>query len=163
MNWYDKIRRIAQLKTLYIIRGLSGSGKSTLANELGKEGVVISSDDYFMEDGEYKWDPEKLKEAHGWSLGKVKEAMQKGISPIVLDNTHVQAWEMKPAVELALEYDYNIEFSEPNTPWKFNPEELAKRNKHGVPQEKIEEKLSKWDTNVSLEHILDSEKPIDPS
>lgn len=155
MNWY----RTAQQKTLYIMRGLSGSGKSTLAKELGQNGIVVSSDNYFMEDGEYKFDPAKLRQAHTWAQRQIEEAMQEGISPIVADNTNVTAWEMRPIVELALKYGYQPEVREPSTPWKFNAEELAKRNTHGVPQEVIEDKLNKWDEDTSLEHILQSKMP----
>jgi predicted kinase len=154
-TWY----RESQQKILYIMRGLSGSGKSTLANQLGEEGVVVSTDDYFMENGEYKFDPDKLREAHAWAQNQIEEVMQRGISPIVADNTNVKAWEMKPIVQLALKYGYKVEVREPTTPWKFDPVELAKRNKHGVPQEKIEEKIEEWDTDISLENILQSKMP----
>lgn len=155
MNWYKE----SQQKVLYIMRGLSGSGKSTLANQLGENGVVVSSDDYFMEDGEYKFDPEKLREAHTWAQNQVEDSMKKGISPVVADNTNVRAWEMKPMVLLALQYGYRVEVKEPNTPWKLDPVELAKRNKHGVPQDVIEKKIEEWDTDTSLENILKSEMP----
>jgi len=159
MSWYRKSQQ--KQKTLYIMRGLSGSGKSTLANELGKNGVVVSSDNYFMEEGVYKFDPDKLRAAHTSAQNQVEKAMQQGISPIVADNTNVRAWEMKPMVLLAIKYGYKVEVKEPNTPWKLNPVELAKRNKHGVPQDVIEKKLQQWDKDVSLENILQSKMPWD--
>jgi len=153
MSWYKK----AQQKTLYITRGLSGSGKSTLAKQLG--GEVYSSDDFFMVNGEYVWDEEGVPYAHFWNRGRVEEAMKKGDSPIIADNTNVKKWEMKPYVELALKYGYEVELKEPQTPWKFDAEELAKRNTHGVPLERIEQKLKQWDHNPTIEEILESEKP----
>ncbi len=156
MNWYKQSKKE---KTLFLTRGLPGSGKSTLANQLGRNGVVVSSDDYFMEDGEYKFDPTKLREAHAWSQNQIEDAMKKGITPIVADNTNTRTWEMKPLVLAALKYGYKVEIKEPNTPWKFNAQELAKRNKHGVPQDAIEKYIEKWDKNISLENILNSKMP----
>jgi len=156
MNWYKKSKKA---KVLFLTRGFPGSGKSTLANELGKDGLVVSSDDYFMENGQYNFDLDKLRDAHTWAQQKIEEGMKQGISPIVADNTNVKAWEMKPLVLLALKYGYRAEVKEPNTPWKLDAEELAKRNKHGVPLEVIEEKIKEWDTDASLEHILQSKMP----
>ena len=51
-------------------------------------------------------------------------------------------------------YIDKIEIVEPNTPWKFNAKELAKRNSHDVPQEVIEKMIEKWDPNISVEDIL---------
>ena len=155
MNWY----KTAQQKTLYIMRGLSGSGKSTLANKLGEGGVVLGSDDFFMVGDEYVFDKEGKGYAHFWNQGRVEEAMKQGVTPIVADNTNVRQWEMKPYVELALKYGYEVEIAEPQTPWKFDAEELAKRNTHGVPLSVIKEKLKQWEPDPTIESILESEKP----
>ena len=76
-----------------------------------------------------------------------------------IDNTNVEAWEMKTYVQQGLKYGYQIEIREPNTPWKFDAEELTKRNKHDVPKEVIEESLNKWDKNVEIKDILRSKTP----
>ena len=46
-------------KILYLLRGVPGSGKSTVAQNIG--GTHFETDKYFMVDGEYKFDPTKLK------------------------------------------------------------------------------------------------------
>ena len=46
MNWYKKAQQ--KEKVLYVMRGISGSGKSSLAKELGKNGVVLSTDDFLL-------------------------------------------------------------------------------------------------------------------
>lgn len=52
-------------KRLIIMRGISGSGKSTLAKELaGKNGLIFSTDEFFMNNGEYVFDVAKLHWAH---------------------------------------------------------------------------------------------------
>lgn len=153
------IVKIAQEKILYVMRGISGSGKSTLAKQLGQNGVIFSGDDYFMEDGEYKFDPAKLQEAHQWNQNRTAQAMRKGISPIVADNTNTQAWEMKPYVEEAIKNGYRVEIREPNTPWKFDSDELVQRNTHGVPQEAIKRMIDRWEPDPTIEDILQSKKP----
>lgn len=156
ISWY----KLSQTnnKVLIIFRGLPGSGKSTLAKQLGKNGVVLGSDDFFMVDDKYEFDPNSLYYAHMWNQARAIDAMKKGISPIVIDNTNVQAWEMKPYVEAGIKYGYQIEIKEPNTPWKFDAEELAKRNTHKVPINVIEEKIQRWEHNPSIEDILKSER-----
>lgn len=154
-NWY----RLSAGKMLYIMRGLSGSGKSSLAQEKGRGGKVFSTDDFFMIDGEYRFDPTMLSYAHLWNQAHAIDAMKKGVSPIVIDNVNSQAWEAKEYVEAGLKYGYQIEFVEPNTPWKFDAEELAKRNKHGVPKEVIEKKLQEWEPDLTIEGVLQSQRP----
>ena len=102
---------------MYITRGISGSGKSTLAKTLAPKENIFSTDDFFMVDGEYRFDPKKLGEYHKKNQQRVEEALKKGISPIVVDNTNTQGWEIKPYVELADKYGYGVELKEPNTPW----------------------------------------------
>lgn len=140
-------------KQLIIVRGISGSGKSTLAKQLaGTTGKIFSTDDQFMSpEGEYKFDPSLLGKHHQTNQNLAKEAMQQGISPIVIDNTNTTMKEMQPYVLLAKEFGYKVQFQEPTTPWKFDAEELAKRNKHGVPLHVIQRMLQRWETINSEE------------
>ncbi len=85
------------MKTLYIVRGVPGSGKSTFAKTLG--GTHFETDNYFMIDGEYKFDFTKIKEAHNWCQSEVSNAMllnyTTGINEkIVVSNTFTQEWEL---------------------------------------------------------------------
>ena len=40
-------------KEIILLRGVSATGKSTLAKQLVGNGVILSTDDYFMKDGMY--------------------------------------------------------------------------------------------------------------
>ncbi|XP_056139785.1 NEDD4-binding protein 2-like 2 [Lampris incognitus] len=147
---------------LILMRGLPGSGKSTLARKLlstGQNGLILSTDDYFTHVDGYFYDPSLLSEAHNWNQSRAKEAMHKGQSPVIIDNTNIEAWEMKPYVQMGMETGYNIYFHEPETSWKFNPFELEKKNKHGVPQGKLAQMMSRFSYPISVDIVMGSQEP----
>ncbi|XP_029139846.1 uncharacterized protein LOC107286820 [Protobothrops mucrosquamatus] len=151
-------------KRLLILRGLPGSGKTTLSHILlgqSCNGTVFSTDDYFHQiNGCWTYNVSQLGAAHEWNQNRAKEAMDLGRSPIIIDNTNIQAWEMKPYVKAALEKGYHVEFHEPDTWWKFNPEELEKRNKHGVSREKIVQMLERYEYQISIPIVMNSVLPF---
>ncbi|XP_064097924.1 LOW QUALITY PROTEIN: uncharacterized protein LOC135209176 [Macrobrachium nipponense] len=146
------------VKIVVLMRGLPGSGKSSLAREIkGCSGVVLSTDDYFIDKkGRYVYEPSKISEAHSWNKNRARKMLREMKSPIVIDNTNLQGWEMKPYVQLALQHGYEIDILEPDTPWKFVVKELARKNNHGVPKEKIREMLERYEKNVEIEDIIAS-------
>ncbi|NP_001340560.1 NEDD4-binding protein 2-like 1 isoform 9 [Homo sapiens] len=90
--------------------------------------LIFSTDDFFFrEDGAYEFNPDFLEEAHEWNQKRARKAMRNGISPIIIDNTNLHAWEMKPYAVMALENNYEVIFREPDTRWKFNVQELARQ------------------------------------
>ncbi len=100
-------------KNLILIRGVSGSGKSTFAEEfLYPISLLISTDDFFMVNGEYQFNPELLPENHSKCLKSVESEMkhpQQDICPnIAVHNTFTKAWEIEPYKELADKYGYNF-------------------------------------------------------
>ncbi|XP_047422257.1 NEDD4-binding protein 2 isoform X1 [Sciurus carolinensis] len=149
-------------QVLVLLRGLPGSGKSFLARTLQEDnpsGVILSTDDYFYINGQYQFDVKYLGEAHEWNQNRAKEAFEKKISPIIIDNTNLQAWEMKPYVALSQKHKYKVLFREPDTWWKFKPKELARRNIHGISKEKITRMLDHYQRFVSVPIIMSSSVP----
>ncbi|XP_067842062.1 uncharacterized protein [Heptranchias perlo] len=149
-------------KVLIFMRGPPGSGKSTLSRLLlaqSPNGVVLSTDDYFCQNGVYWFDPSFLGEAHDWNQNRAKQSMDEGRTPIIIDNTNIQAWEMKPYAEMAVERCYRVSFREPETWWKFNVVELEKRNKHRVPREKIIQMMERFEHPMSSDIVLSSVEP----
>uniref|UniRef100_A0A8C6JKE0 Uncharacterized protein n=1 Tax=Melopsittacus undulatus TaxID=13146 RepID=A0A8C6JKE0_MELUD len=149
-------------QVLVLLRGVPGSGKSYLARTLLEDnpgGVILSTDDYFYKHGQYQFDPNCLGEAHDWNRKRAKEAFEMRISPIIIDNTNIQAWEMKPYVTLAQQFKYKVVFREPGTWWKFKPKELERRNIHGVSKEKIKRMLERYEHCLTVSSILDSSAP----
>lgn len=161
---------------LFLFRGISGTGKSALAKEYGKRysTEVFSTDDYFMVDGVYEWNIEHLIEYHRKNIDRTEDTMREGQPFVLVDNTHAKAWELKPYVKLALKYGYEIEILEPcwssdlkddEGMWSADFIETLQKNKDRAEQNKtlsrelIEKQRDKYDYNVTIDQILDSEIP----
>lgn len=151
---------VSGVKIMVLMRGLPGSGKTSLAKIIkGRSGVILSTDDFFCnEEGLYRYDPHRLPEAHGWNKHRALVKVQEGRTPVIIDNTNVQAWEMKPYIIMALHHGYEVDILEPETSWKFNPKELAKRNIHGVPKYKISEMKEHYDSNSRILTVISNLK-----
>ncbi|NXL83581.1 N42L1 protein, partial [Alectura lathami] len=121
--------------------------------------VVLSTDDFFARNGVYVFEPDFLEDAHKWNQKRARKAMKNGKSPVIIDNTNIHAWEMKPYVMMARENSYEVIFREPDTPWKFNVRELMRRNIHDVPRQKIEQMKEEYEHYVTFHSVLHSEKP----
>ena len=131
-------------KILYIVRGIPGSGKSTFAKTLG--GTHFETDNFFMVDGEYKFDVTKLKAAHEWCQNSVNTAMILNITTdlnntIVVSNTFTQEWEIKPYFDMAETYGYRV-FS------LIVENRHGGVNQHGVPEDKLEIMKNRFETKL---------------
>ncbi|XP_008276621.1 NEDD4-binding protein 2 isoform X2 [Stegastes partitus] len=149
-------------KLLVLLRGAPGSGKSTLARALLEQnpgGVILCTDDYYYRNGTYQFDPTTLGEAHEWNHKRAREAFERGTKPIIIDNTNMQVWEMRPYVAQALKHGYKVLFREPDTWWKNKPRELERRTTHNVPVETIRRMLNGYDRFVTIQSIMGSRMP----
>ena len=150
-------------KILYIIRGVQGSGKSFLSKQLaGETGQIFSADDYHIDPNtkKYNWKQENVGKAHQWNHNRIETAIEQGISPVILDNTNITMWDLgqaKPLVEFAISQGYNVKIEETKTPWRFDAEELYKKNIHNVPLETIQKKIRQYVPNPTVQDILDYE------
>jgi predicted kinase len=142
-----------------LMRGLPGSGKSFLANKL--DATVLSTDDFFTTEGGYDFDSAQIGQAHSWNQRRVETAMMKKTEHIVVDNTNIMFWEMKPYVLLADKYGYEIEFVESQSEWAWNPQECFNKNSHGVPLEVITNMKQRYQPiqNGILDMIRESVAP----
>jgi len=122
------------MKELILLRGLPGSGKSTFAKMLvgDKDYCHKEADMYFVDrDGNYKFEPSKIKEAHIWCKMEIEFVMKYDHSPVVVSNTFTQEWEMDAYYELAAKYGYHVT-------------SLIVENRHGgvnehdVPEDKLD-------------------------
>jgi len=116
-------------KTLFLLRGLPGAGKSTLAKALGVK--QFEADMYFVnENGEYNFNPAKIRDAHQWCQNNVAHTMSFGV-PVAVSNTFTQEWEMDAYYELAEKYGYTV-FS------LIVENRHGGKNIHGCPDEHVE-------------------------
>jgi predicted kinase len=145
---------------LILMRGVSGSGKSTLAKKLAAahEGVIYSTDDFFMLEGIYTFDPSSLGKNHKMNQDRAIWAMQERTPCIIIDNTNTQAWEMKPYVEAAIEFGYEIEIQEPN-PVPLEEIMLRQESNKNLPLETVQRMFDRFEKNVTVETILKSKRP----
>jgi predicted kinase len=115
------------MKELFLLRGVPGSGKSTLAKRICNQHV--EADMFFLEDGDYKFDASKLREAHEWCKNKTEEWMKKRYN-VAVSNTFTTEWEMQPYYGLAEKYGYRV--------YSLIVENRhGGVNEHGVPEEKL--------------------------
>ena len=127
------------MKELFLLRGLPGSGKSTLAKSLG--GMHMEADKYFMDEGEYKFDATKIKDAHAWCQNAAKVWMTSEVPKIVVSNTFTQEWEMQPYYDLAKEHGYTV--------YSLIVENRhGGVNEHGVPEEKLVQMKQRFETKL---------------
>ena len=127
-------------KVLYIVRGIPGSGKSTFAKTLG--GQHYEADMYFIdEEGNYKFDGTKIKDAHKWCQSFVETNMVLEYPKIVVLNTFTQEWEMKPYMDLAKEHGYKV--------FTIVVENRHDgKNVHNVPEDKIEQMANRFEIKL---------------
>ncbi|GAM76765.1 hypothetical protein JCM19241_4302 [Vibrio ishigakensis] len=124
---------------LLLIRGLPGSGKSTLARELAKRFSLqhLEADMFFEnEQGEYQFEPDKIKDAHSWCQNKAKESLKNNQS-VVVSNTSVKLWEIKPYRQMAKRLGLKVFYLECDG---------AFDSVHDVPRATIEKMRNKWQT-----------------
>lgn len=121
-----------------VMSGIPGAGKlswieALLAGLHNLNVVVCSADDHFMVDGEYKFDFNKIGDAHGACLRKFNKAISEATYPkidyLIVDNTSTTPIECAPYVALALAYDVEVDIVQFNCPAEIG----FMRNTHGVP------------------------------
>ena len=118
------------MKSLFLLRGLPGAGKSTLAKSIG--GSHVEADMYFLnEQGDYNFDPAKLKDAHNWCRKTAETAMKRGADKVIVSNTFTMEWEMDAYYELAEKHGFTV-FS------LIVENRHGGKNVHNCPEEKVE-------------------------
>lgn len=123
---------------LFLVRGLPGSGKSSFATHIWNEYAVCEADKFFYdEEGNYDFDPTKLKEAHAWCKNEVEIRMKDHqVNPqfypeIAVSNTFTQEWEMDDYFKLAEKYGYMVVSL-------IVENRHGGKNVHGVPEDKLQ-------------------------
>lgn len=125
---------------LVIIRGLPGSGKSTLANRMVEQGYQhFEADMYFMQDGVYRYDASRVREAHNWCKTMTRSALVRG-DHVVVANTFTRLTEMQPYFDMC----GNVRVIEATGRWL---------NVHGVPPARIQQMAERWEPFACAERL----------
>jgi tRNA uridine 5-carbamoylmethylation protein Kti12 len=130
------IEKIASFDCV-ILRGLPGSGKSTFAKRLASEfGFVhLEADEHLYVNGEYRFDPARIADAHALVVRDACAHLQVG-ARVVVANTHVRLWEMAGIIGSATIAQRNWCIAEFNRRYD---------NKHAVPEDVISGMIARWE------------------
>ncbi|QSX31356.1 AAA family ATPase [Shewanella cyperi] len=139
-----------------ILRGLPGSGKSHWVNELlaaqaaedAEKVVVCSTDNLFMEQGEYRFDATRLSEYHQRNLAGFIEALALHTPVVICDNTNMARWEFLCYETAARALGYRVERKLIGEPWNSQHQQIcAARNRHGVSLEAIRRMAAQFEAD----------------
>jgi predicted kinase len=135
-------------KLLVLLRGLPGSGKSSFAKHMWSDFVICEADQFFYDsEGNYNFDPSKLKDAHKYCRDKVETFMSDNeknsqfYPEIVVSNTFTREWEMDEYFKLAKKYNYQVVSL-------IVENRHGNKNVHGVPDSKIEEMRNRFEISL---------------
>ncbi|OZB78225.1 MAG: hypothetical protein B7X29_05775 [Halothiobacillus sp. 13-55-115] len=96
--------RESEIPRLVLIRGLPGSGKTTKATGYANDGYLhLEADQFFMIDGEYHFNVEKLPEAHAWCLDQARKGLDAG-EFVCVANVFSSVEDVKPYTQLGFDY-----------------------------------------------------------
>lgn len=138
---------------LICLQGPSGGGKSTVAKELAiKHNAAIHSTDAFFinEAGDYRFDGKKLPVYHKMNQDRTWLALKEGKN-VIVDNTNLRNYEVRPYVEAALKFGHDVQFIRVDGNYK---------NIHGVPDEKVKQMRANME-DLSIEAALKAKAPWD--
>lgn len=151
-------------KVMVIMRGLPGSGKSYQATNIlnmcytnpNYDKFIYSTDKFFINKytGRFHYNKSKISIAHQWSQENVKRAVQREVTPVIIDNTNIEVWEMKTYIKLAVINGYWIEILEPTSAWAWEGSECAKKNIHKVPYDSIMKMFGLYEHHITIDNLL---------
>lgn len=124
--------RPIQLPQLVIVRGLPGSGKSTIARKLIAASYAhFEADQYFMVEGQYRYQPSEIRLAHEWCQTQTRRALHEG-RRVVVANTFTRLSELTPYLRMTRDVIVVHAFG-------------AWDNLHGVPPEVVKRMADRWE------------------
>ena len=115
--------------SLTLVRGIPGSGKSTIAKKIAAAtgAAHFEADMFFMQDGEYKFDVQKLHQAHSWCMNETLKNLAND-RDVVVSNTFTTIKELRSYFEIAKTFGIV-----PNVVLAQN----QFTNVHNVPEDKL--------------------------
>lgn len=128
------------MKKLVVLRGIPGSGKSQKAREIATEykGTIVSVDNYFERNGEYKFLDTEISRAYGYVEGQVDILMQQQTQLIIADGIHQSEKHLRGYQALADKYGYELEIQYPDGEHIFDVEHCFRHSIHRVPRRTLQ-------------------------
>jgi hypothetical protein len=179
-------------RCLYVMRGIPGCGKTHRAKRLalevscyGRESVICSADHFFGEGEEYKknWSRDRVYLGHRDCEAKAKEAAQRGVASLIIDNTNVTLQNFKFYLDLAVDSGYSVVFAYPTSLWwedtvlpflrnkkgdaadQARGEEIAQtladKNIHGVPAATLVDMMMRWTWPKFDDYVLATRQRVE--
>lgn len=155
---------------IFIMRGLPGCGKSGMVKAIHDHYYpicyigdkffpikVASADDFFMVNGEYKYDRSKIGQAHDWCFQKFLDYLKIKPGPYFVDNTNTSIKEIDRYVSISKSYSGYVYLITLDIDVKTS----IKRNVHKVPEKTIEAMYSRIvdaDVDNKLTYYVDKQK-----
>jgi predicted DNA-binding transcriptional regulator YafY/predicted kinase len=140
-------------KTVIINRGIPASGKSTFAKNIvktivdnGFSAIRCSTDDFFMVDGEYRFDQSKLRRYHTLNQQNFENALKDDMYLVICDNTNIEPWEANVYYQLAKKYNYEVilmDFESRDLDLHLQVQSNDDYN-HNIPQEVLEDMYQRY-------------------
>jgi predicted kinase len=125
---------------LILVRGLPGSGKTTTAVKLKRDPCMhFEADQYFMLNGNYEFDVNKLRQAHEWCQEQTRHYMDLGFC-VIVSNTFTTIKELRPYFDIAREFNIVPTVITCNNEFK---------NVHDVPEETLAKMKARFAHNIS--------------
>lgn len=167
-------------KRLVLMIGLPSCGKTTKSRAMVRPGEALFEFDQFFytevgTDPEiYDWTRSLMGDAKRWNLERITEALDEGVSRVIVDSDNQAHAYTKLYVEHAVRLGYEVEFCEPDTIWwqeirtllrdkEKNAEQLDRwaqklshmsRGTHRVGVATFRRRIRHWIPDITVEHIL---------
>jgi predicted kinase len=119
---------------IIIYRGLPGAGKSTAARK-DNSCNVIEADDFFMINGEYRYDTEKSIDAHMYCRSLACLNLFNG-NDVAVANTFITQEQLDPYIDIARRYGASLEVVECTGTFS---------TVHNVPEAVIDNMKNNWE------------------
>jgi predicted kinase len=145
------------MSQLILMSGPSGCGKSTYAQKLSEStgAMIVSADSFFMEDGIYKFNPNRLGAAHANCYNKCYEELMASKS-VIVDNTNTTWKEIEKYADLAYKYKAILHVYRPST---IDANMFINRNVHGVPKDAVLSMVNRFINPEDMKNKLQENYP----
>lgn len=96
------------MSILRIFRGKPGATKSSSAKMMFPDVLLVENDQFLISNGEYKWSPERVKDAINWCMQMVRTALENDVD-ICVANTFTKKQYIEAYKKIADEYGAKFE------------------------------------------------------